>query len=40
MNKRCRYNLLIIFNNLDLNLEEYQELKMILNVQEYQYEQR
>ena len=34
-----RYNLLIIFNNLNLNLEKYQELEMILNVQEYQYEQ-
>ena len=36
---RIRYNLVIIFNNLNLNLEKYQELKMILNVQEYQYEQ-
>ena len=33
-----RYNLLIIFNNLNLNLEKYQELNMILNVQEYQYD--
>ena len=36
---RIRYNLVIIFNNLNLNLEKYQELKIILNVQEYQYEQ-